>query len=461
MRRAARRPLLALTLVIAAGAAWVALAPGLAPAAAPGPAQPAALGATASTSPSPSGPSASPVPVGSPAPTPIPTPIGTPTPTPTPLPVTIEEKRAALSATLLRLRATYGIPGISAAMTFPDGTTWIAKAGFADVARRRAVTPTTEFAAGSISKTFTSALILRLAEEGRLSLDAPVRTYLPALAVNPAITIRQLLDHTSGLDDFFMHSAIDKALLARPTRVWKATDSLRYMARPYFKPGTGWHYSNTNYLVLGMVAEAVGGVPLATQLRQRFFGPLGLRNTYYQWVEKARGPLAHGYRFTSPNPRQKGIDVSDGTAVIPFTSVVTASGGAGSIATTATDLVRWARALYGGTVLQRGTLAAMVDDATVTTALKSSVPYGLGVQVVTVDGRQAMGHSGRFLGFRAVMRWLPEEGIAVAVMTNQSRTDPNVLVRDLLRSVLGVPPPAPVSTPTPAATPTPIPTPLP
>ncbi len=91
----------------------------------------------------------------------------------------------------------------------------------------------------------------------------------------------------------------------------------------------------------------------------------------------------------------------------------------------------------------------MVDDAAVTTALKSSVPYGLGVQVVTIDGRPALGHSGRLLGFRAVMRWLPDEGIAVAVMTNQSRTDPNLLVRDLLRSVLGVPPPCPGCAPTP------------
>jgi len=447
VRRAARRPLLALAFVAAAGVAWIALAPGLTlPLSRTAAAAPAALSSSSAspgTSAAPS-PSAS-NPVGSPSPsaTPNPTPIATPTPTPTPLPVTIEERRAVLSATLLRLRATYGIPGISAAMTFPDGSSWIARAGFADVAAHRVVTTGTAFAAGSISKTFTSALVMTLAEEGRLSLDASVRTYLPTLVINPAITVRQLLDHTSGLDDFFSHSVIDTALLAHPRRVWSAADSLRYVAKPYFKPGTGWHYSNTNYLVLGMLAEAVGRAPLATQLRQRFFDPLGLSHTVYQRVERPRGPIAHGYRFGGSNPRLKGIDVSDGTSVIPFTSVVTASGGAGSMATTASDLVRWARALYGGSLLRPETLASMVDDAAVTTALKSSVPYGLGVQVVTIDGRPAMGHSGRLLGFRAVMRWLPSEGIAVAVMTNQSRTDPNVLVRDLLRSVLGVPPPPP------------------
>jgi D-alanyl-D-alanine carboxypeptidase len=449
VRAAVRRPLLALVVVVVAGVAWAALAPGMtlpigrtaeaAPAGSTGSGP--SFASTPSASPSPSGPPVSPTPVATPSPIPTVTPTPVPTPTPTPLPVTIGERRAALSATLLELRKAYGIPGISAAMTFPDGTTWIANAGFADVARHRVVTSTTAFSAGSISKTFTSALVMRLAEAGKLSLDAPVKRYLPKLAIDPTITVRQLLDHTSGLDDFFSHSAIDTALLARPRRVWSAADSLRYVGKPYFKPGTGWHYSNTNYLVLGMVAEAVGRAPLATQLRRQFFDPLGLSHTVYQSVEKPRGPIAHGYRFTSQNPRQKGIDVSDGSSVIPFTSVVTASGGAGSIASTATDLVRWARALYGGTVLRPETLASMVDDAAVTTALGSSVPYGLGVQVVTIDGREAIGHSGRLLGFRAVIRWLPAEGIAVAVMTNQSRTDPNVLVRDLLRSVIGVPPP--------------------
>ncbi len=349
----------------------------------------------------------------------------------------------ALSAALDRLRATYGIPGISAAMTFADGSTWVGSSGLAVVVSDRPVTPRTAFAAGSISKTFTAALVMALAEEGRLKLDSPVKTYLPKLVINRAITVRELLDHTSGLNDFFSHPAIDPALMAHRDRVWTAADSLRYVGKPYFKPGTGWRYSNTNYLVLGMLAEAVGGAPLADQLRQRFFDPIGLDHTFYQAVERPRGPVAHGYRFSGADPRLKGVDVSDGTAVVPFTSVVTATGGAGSIATTASDLTTWARALYGGGVLRPETVASMVDDATVTTALKSSVPYGLGVQVVTIDGRPTLGHSGRLLGFRAVMRWLPDEGIAVVVMTNQSRTNPNLLIRDLLRTVLGIPPPCP------------------
>jgi D-alanyl-D-alanine carboxypeptidase len=446
VRRAVRRPLLTLALVIVAGAAWVALAPELAlpvgrTATVPVAASTSSATPAATDAPSPpaGGSMASPTP----AATLSPTPGATPAPALTPLPLTIQDRRAALTAALVRLRATYGIPGISAAMTFPDGSSWTGTTGLANVATRRPVTARTAFAAGSISKTFTGALVMALVEDGKVSLDASVKAYLPRLIINPAITVRQLLDHTSGLDDFFSHAAIDTALLAHPSRVWSAASSLRYVARPYFKPGSGWHYSNTNYLILGMLAEAVGRAPLAVQLRRRFFDPLGLDHTFYQSVERPRGPLAHGYRFRGSAPTLKGVDVSDGTAVIPFTSVVTASGGAGSIATTASDLARWARALYGGAVLRPETLTSMVDDAAITTALKSSVPYGLGVQVVTIDSRPAMGHSGRLLGFRAVMRWLPDEGIAVVVMTNQSRTDPNLLVQDLVRSVLGVPPVCP------------------
>ena len=328
-------------------------------------------------------------------------------------------------------------------MTFADGSTWVGTSGLAVVSGHRAVTTRTAFAAGSISKTFTAALVMSLVEDGRIGLDSPVTSYLPGLVVNRAISVRELLDHTSGLSDFFSDPAIDRALLAHRERVWTAARSLRYVGKPYFSPGTGWHYSNTNYLVLGMLAQEVGGAPLAEQLRHRFFDPLGLDHTFYQAAERPRGPLAHGYRFSGSDPQLPGVDVSDGTLVVPFTSVVTAAGGAGSIATTAGDLVTWVRALYGGGVLRPATVATMIDDAVNTTALKSSIPYGLGVQVVTVDGRPSLGHSGRLLGFRAVMRWLPDEGIAVAVLTNQSRTDPNRLIRDLLRTVLGVPPVCP------------------
>jgi D-alanyl-D-alanine carboxypeptidase len=344
--------------------------------------------------------------------------------------------RAALDARLEALRAKAGIPGISASILFPDGSIWEGTAGLADVAAKRPVTIQTAFPIASVSKTFTSALILALVEDGRLGLDVPVVTYLPTLRIDRAITVRELLDHRSGLRDFYFHPAIDKALLAHPEAVWDPARSLSYVGKPYARPGTSWHYSNTNYLILGMLAEAVGHASVAAQLHERFLGPLGLDHTFYQGVDTPLGPLAHSYRFTGASPKLPPIDLSAGMPVVPFTSVVTAAGAAGSIATTSGDLAHWARALYDGPALTRGSRADMVADALLTAPYKPSVAYGLGVQVASIDGHVTLGHSGRFLGARAAMRWVPDERIAIAVVTGQSRSDPSVIVANLLALAL-------------------------
>jgi D-alanyl-D-alanine carboxypeptidase len=352
------------------------------------------------------------------------------------LPPSPPDLREKLQRRLDRLRVRDGIPGVSVAILFPDDTTWVGTSGLANVKTGENVDSDTAFAVASISKTFTSALILALTEDGKVSLDAPVARYLPNLAIDRRVTVRMLLDHTSGLRDFFLDPRIDKALLADRGRTWDADRSLRYVGAPYFRPGRGWHYSNTNYLVLGLIAERVEGRSLSDQLRTRFFEPLGLDHTFEQIHGSPAGPVAHGYRFDGANTKLRPVDLSDGSEMAPFTSVVTAAGAAGSIASTPTDLVHWVRALYGGTVLKPATLAAMIGDVALTAGKDPAIPYGLGVQAIEFDGHPTLGHSGRLLGFRAVVRWLPRERIAIAVVTNQSRSDPSVIARSLLRLAL-------------------------
>ena len=342
--------------------------------------------------------------------------------------------RQALQKRLDQLRERYGVPGISVTILFPDGTSWVGVSGLANVATGAPVTASTAFAIASVSKTFTAALVLALAHDGTVDLDEPVRTYLPEVKVNATITVRELLDHTSGLRDYFFHPAIDKKLLADRDRVWGTADAMKHVGKAYFKPGTGWHYSNTNYLVLGLLAERVGGAPLADQVRARFLEPLGLRHTWYQPTEEASADGAHGYRFESTAKDAPPIDLSDGSPFMPFTSVVTAAAGAGAFASNSTDLVRWVRALYAGAVLSQESVDAMVGDISRTAPYKPRVPYGLGVQRQEIDGSPSLGHSGRLLGFRSVVRWLPEEDVAIAVVSNQSRTDPGIFVRALLRT---------------------------
>src|SRR4051812_18669923 len=181
-----------------------------------------------------------------------------PTSPPT-VPTATAQLDAALQASLDRFRKKAGIPGVSATVMFPDGTSWTGVSGIAVVASKSPVAPDTAFAVGSISKTFLATLILELASEGKVDLAAPVGTYLPTIRIDPKITVRQLLDHTSGLFDFFFAPGIDRALQGNPTAEWTPTKTLTFVRKPYFRPGKGWHYSNTNYLLLGMIAEKVSG----------------------------------------------------------------------------------------------------------------------------------------------------------------------------------------------------------
>ena len=349
--------------------------------------------------------------------------------------------RDRLDRRLDALSERFGYPGISAAIRFRDGSVWVGTDGLADTATKTPVTADTAFAIASISKTFTAALILALVQDGELYLDSPVGSILsdlpPDANIDPDATIRQLLDHTSGLNDYFFHPAIDAALLREPERRWELADALRYVGTPYFEPGQGWHYSNTNYLILGAVAEEVGEAPLAEQLRTRFFEPLGLHATWYQPDEEPIAPVSVGYRFAGTGAEAPAISLADGTTTMPFSSVVTAAAAAGGVASSAADLVRWARALYGGDVLEPLTVEAMLDDVARTAVYAPGVPYGLGVQRTVIDGYDAIGHSGRLLGYRSVVRWLPGPDVTVAVLSNQSREDPGNVARVLLRTAIG------------------------
>jgi D-alanyl-D-alanine carboxypeptidase len=352
-----------------------------------------------------------------------------------------------LQSRLNKLRSKYAIPGVSVTIILTDGATWTGTSGLANVRKKTRVADDTAFALASVSKTYTAALILALADEGKLDLDARVSKLLPRIRFTGRATVRQLLNHTSGLSDFFLNGKIDRALFGDRGREWTTRDAFRYVGKPVFAAGKGWYYSNTNYALLGMIAEAVGERPLAEQLRTRFLDPLGLDHTYQQVAEKPRGPIARGYRVTGTPSKPVYVDQSDGSKVMPFTSVVTAAGGAGSLAATSGDAARWARALYAGDILPRATLSAMIGEARTTARFHPKIGYGLGVQVATLDGRPTLGHSGRLVGFRSVVRHLPYEGITIAVLMNQSNTDPTIIAKALLRIVSPKVEPEPSSTP--------------
>ncbi|MEO8208826.1 MAG: serine hydrolase domain-containing protein, partial [Chloroflexota bacterium] len=354
-----------------------------------------------------------------------------------PDPVDYSAIHARLQTSLERERIRLTIPGVVASVVFPDGHVWSGTSGLADLATGRPLRPDTPFAVASVSKTFLAAEILSLIHEGRLQLEAAAAPLLPGVTVggrsiDPGITIHQLLDHTSGLRDYLVDAALNRAALADPTAVWTPEQALSYAGSPIAKPGVGYHYSNTNYLLLGLVAEAITGRPLALEYRARFFSKLGMESATFQGVEPPVSVLPTAYRFASGAVNAKPIDVTDGTAVRPFTAITTASGGAGSVAASAPDLARWGAALYGGEILAASGLRAMIADAARTAKLRPGHSYGLGVQVQPIEGFVSYGHSGRLVGSRTVLRWFPDLDVAIAIVTNQSRYDPELILRALL-----------------------------
>jgi D-alanyl-D-alanine carboxypeptidase len=385
-------------------------------------------------------------PTQAPSQAPEPTPSATPTVPPAPAALT-PELSAALTKRLGQLRAQYGMPGIQAAIIFPDGRSWRGHAGFQDYGARVAVQNQTPFPIASVTKTFIAALVVQLAQEGRFGLDDPLVTYLPAAAVDARVTIRELLDHSSGVADFFANSKIDTAILGCRSCAWTPARSLSYVKKALFAPGTKWAYSNTNYVLLGQLAEAVTGQTYAALLRERFIEPLGLISTFVQGQEPRPWPVAHSYRFFTASVREKPTPLWDGTGVSPFRSLATAAGSAGDMASSARDLALWVRALYGGRVLGAEGSAAMLDFGG-SMLLRSSIPYGLGVEQFTVAGRLAYGHGGRLMGARSAVRYLPEENLSIAVVVNTDRGDPAAIV-EALAAVILPPLPAPSPSPTP------------
>jgi D-alanyl-D-alanine carboxypeptidase len=281
--------------------------------------------------------------------------------------------------------------------TAPSGTRYRGATGDATVGGPPITTDDT-FEVASITKTFTATTVLLLVEDGAFSLDDPLSSALPdwstgLLVVDgvdhtPGITVRQLLNHTSGLPDYWADppyvqggvNAFLEAFIADPDRSWTPQEILAYVPdlEPIGTPGSTWHYSDTNYVLLGLIIERATGEPLRDAFRDRLFDPLALDDTWTSFREGRPLPEAHRY--------EGDWDMSDKTHQ-------TADWAGGGLISTADDLTVFLRALAEGEIFREaGTLAAM--QAGVPTGY-DDVSYGLGLfQVALDDGTSLWGHEG-------------------------------------------------------------------
>jgi D-alanyl-D-alanine carboxypeptidase len=276
----------------------------------------------------------------------------------------------------------------------------------------------------SITKTFVTALVMRLAEEGRLSLDDALSDYLPDFPRAARITLRMLLAHRSGIHNYFESPRYARLALRDRDRRWTFEEILGFVGSPYCGPGRCYHYSNTNFVLLGRVAEVAGGAPLPRLLRREFLDSLDLDRTVFQPDEPTPADAAHGHLGGSSGF----FDQTGRRDVIPHPAAVTVAWAAGAMASTPSDLARWSAALYGGEVLSAASVALMTDVA-------PPDAYGLGTRGRTFAGLRAVGHLGGIRGFESGMWYLPDWGVSVVVCSNRGLWLTDRVTRALVRTL--------------------------
>jgi D-alanyl-D-alanine carboxypeptidase len=268
-------------------------------------------------------------------------------------------------------------------------------------------TSSMRYSIGSISKQFTAASVLLLAEEGRLSLDDKVVRWLPELTRAKDVTIRQLLSMTSGYQDFWPQDYVMPMMLnpVTPPEIAKG-----WAQKPLdFEPGTKWQYSNTNYAIAGMIVERAAGMPLMELLQKRVFGPLQMTSVLD--TDQAALPVTEPMRYLRyalgpPRPAPK-----EGRGWM-FA--------AGELAMTAHDLAQWDLSMIKQSVLQPASYRELTREVLLSGGVGSH--YGLGVSIGVADGRRVISHGGEVSGFTATNNVYPDHNAAVVVMTNLDAT---------------------------------------
>jgi D-alanyl-D-alanine carboxypeptidase len=330
-------------------------------------------------------------------------------------PAEADKYQAALEAA----RVEQDLPGLAGAIAHRDSRQlWVGATGLSNLTTPTAWLPTDESRIGSVTKTFTAAVIMQLSEEG-LSLDDPIEAWVPGWYAGP--TLRHLLSHTSGIVSYNGVGSFDKS------RAWTPEELVQwaYDNEPNlrFTPGTQYEYSNTNFVLLGMVIEKVTAQSYSDAVRTRLFEPLTLAMRVAASGDDSP-TMVRAYTCPTHTDASFVEDPSSGWA-------------AGAIACTPTDLSRWIVALYGGELLSDASLAAMKTPSGVTSP--GNEPYGLGTIIESDGDLTLVGHSGGIGGYQTFAYYLEPHNTAVILMSNCVPTNLDSASAHLLAAVLDIP----------------------
>src|SRR5919107_6387806 len=304
--------------------------------------------------------------------------------------------KADLDAALKKSFEESDAPGVIAAVQTPDFT-WVQARGVADRASGRPMTPEMHHRVGSVSKTFTATLLLKATDEGLLSLDDTIDQYVKGVPNGDEITLHQMADMTSGIASYTEDDQWVKEWFSDPTRVWAPEEMARIGIKesPLFDPGSEWFYSNTNYVLLGLVLEQVTGKPINQLYQKEIIEPLDLNETSFPGTSSAiPEPYDHGYTLQGKSSGQKPVDSTDWNPSSAWT--------AGEMISTIDDLLVYGRALGTGKGLlspkeQKERLDSFVSDVPPLNQppLKGDLAYGIGLG----KDHGWIGHNGEIPGY--------------------------------------------------------------
>ena len=313
-------------------------------------------------------------------------------------------------------------PGATLGVVLANGEVLSLAVGYSDRTANTPMKPTDRMLAGSTGKTIAAATALQLVKEGKIGLDDKVEKYLAGLPWYSRmpnakdITVRQLMNHTSGLVRYEFKDQFTKDLTANPEKTWKPEELLAYLLdeKPPFEAGKGWDYSDTNYIVLGMIIEKVTGRKFYDEANRRVIKPLKLKNTIPQDGLKLKGVI-QGYAGDNNPFGGKDEMISNGKFAINPQFEWTGGG----YASTSEDLARWAKMIYEGKAFDASLLPQALDGVAAP-MLGRETKYGLCVIIRKTAAGVSYGHSGFFPGYMTDMMYFPEHKIALAVQVNTS-----------------------------------------
>ena len=330
--------------------------------------------------------------------------------------------KTALQLKLDEWHKAGSFPGATLGVVLPNGESFDLAVGFSDRENKTPMKATDRMPAGSVGKTFAAATALQLIKEGKLNLDDKIEKYLggeqwfPRLPNAKDITVRQLMNHTSGLVRYEFKEQFTKDLTTNPDKVWKPAELVSYLLdeKAPFEAGKGWDYSDTNYIVLGMIIEKVTGRKFYDEANRRLLKPLKLTDTIPQDGPRLKG-VVQGY--AGPNNPFGGTDAMLVNGKFTVNPQFEWTGG--GYVSTAHDLARWAKMFYEGKAFSPDLLPQVVDGVAAPMLGRES-KYGLGAIIRKTSIGTSYGHSGFFPGYMTDMMYFPEQKIAVAVQVNTS-----------------------------------------